>query len=287
MKKLIALILALTLCLAACGGNSGSKDTPLRPETGLPAAPESNLSVVPENTPVADNAAIVSYVEENKADLLAEMEESFAGSSGMTCTSDIRVSGMGFVITLYINEMDNVDAQTKAFLQETYDSMDSYFESSLDLMQMDLPELEYFEMRVCEVDGDLLATIVADGSVKPTTNLTPSATDNSAIIQYVDANKADLLSQMEASFASSSDMTCTSDIQVAGMGFVISIYINELNYMDAETKALMQESYDLMGDYFDSLLEMIQLDLPQLEYYEIRVCEVDGDLLASVVSGNK
>ena len=27
--------------------------------------------------------------------------------------------------------------------------------------EQELPELEYFEVRVCEVDGDLLATVVA------------------------------------------------------------------------------------------------------------------------------
>lgn len=137
MKKIIALVLALVLSLSlvACGGGSE------------PAK--------------VDNAKIATYVNANKADLLATMEESFATSSGMTCTSDIKVEGMGYVVTININELDEVDAATKELLQETYDSMDSLFEAALDEMQTELPELEYFEVLVCEVDGDLLATVTA------------------------------------------------------------------------------------------------------------------------------
>ena len=51
--------------------------------------------------------------------------------------------------------------QQKAQMKEAYDSMSSVFESSLELMQKDLPELEYYQVDVCEEDGDLLASIVA------------------------------------------------------------------------------------------------------------------------------
>ena len=138
MKKIIALVLALVLAmsLVACGSASSVEKK-------------------------VENAVISAYVEANKSDLLASMEESFATSSGMTCTSDIKVKDMGFIVTININELDDVDAATKALLQETYDSMDYLFESALDTMQEDLPEIEYFQVLVCEVDGDLLATITA------------------------------------------------------------------------------------------------------------------------------
>jgi len=137
MKKIIALVLALVLSLSlvACGGSTVEKKV--------------------------ENAAIAAYVEANKADLLASMEDSFATSSGMTCTSDIKVEGMGFIITININELDDVDADTKDLLQETYDSMDALFEGALETMQQDLPSIEYFQVLVCEVDGDLLATVTA------------------------------------------------------------------------------------------------------------------------------
>ena len=82
-------------------------------------------------------------------------------------------------------------------------------------------------------------------------------------------------------------MTCTSSIKVSGMGFVISLNINELDNIDSATKATLQSTYDSMGANFDTLLDQMQTELPELEYYEIRVCEKDGDLLATVVAGNK
>ena len=134
MKKIFALLLSLMLVfsLAACGGSDK-----------------------------ADNSKIKEYVAENKADLLSSMEQSFAASAGLSCDSDIEVKGMGFVISLNIHGLDDVPAEQKAQMKEAYDSMSSVFESSLELMQKDLPELEYYQVDVCEEDGDLLATVVA------------------------------------------------------------------------------------------------------------------------------
>ena len=140
MKKIIALTLALVLSLGliACGAS-----TPAPVETK------------------AKNAEIIEFVEKNKSDLLKTMEESFATSSGMTCTSDIQVEGMGFIISININELENIDDATKTLMQETYDAMGDVFTQSLSLFQQDLPALEYYQVRVCEKDGDLLATITA------------------------------------------------------------------------------------------------------------------------------
>lgn len=136
MKKIIALLLSLMLVfsLAACGGSDKAD---------------------------VDNSKIKEYVAENKADLLSSMEQSFAASAGLSCDSDIEVKGMGFVISINIHGLDNVPAEQKAQMKEAYDSMSSVFESSLELMQKDLPELEYYQVDVCEEDGDLLASIVA------------------------------------------------------------------------------------------------------------------------------
>ena len=140
MKKIIALTLALVLSLGliACGAS-----TPAPVETK------------------AKNAEIIEFVEKNKSELLKTMEESFATSSGMTCTSDIYVEGMGFVIVLNISEFDDLDDASKAMLQQIYDAMSGTFDSALATMQQELPDLEYFEIQICDTDGDLIATIVA------------------------------------------------------------------------------------------------------------------------------
>lgn len=144
LKKLLALLLSVLMLvsLAACGSSDKDKDDDKKEKEKA-------------------NAAIEEYVDENKDELLEAMEESFATSSGMTCTSDIEVKGDGFIITININELDDVEDDVKDSLQEAYDSMDSTFEDMLEDLQTELEEIEYFEIEVCDVDGDVLATIHA------------------------------------------------------------------------------------------------------------------------------
>lgn len=162
MKKLLSatLILALALALTACCCvNIPTSDTPsidsMIKDNPITAIPEEMLPTE------VDNSAIEEYLDKNKDVLISSMESSFAGSSGMTCTSDVWVEGMGIAISININEFDNMDDATKQLMQEAYDTMGATFDSALATMQQELPELEYFEVRVCEVDGDLLATVVA------------------------------------------------------------------------------------------------------------------------------
>ena len=102
---------------------------------------------------------VEAYVAEHKTELLSSMETSFASSSGMTCTSSIEVKGAGFIISVNINELDNLDDSIKEQMQSAYDSMQSAFDGMLEEMQQELPELEYFEIIVCEKDGDEISTI--------------------------------------------------------------------------------------------------------------------------------
>ena len=136
MKKIIAILLTLTLLvgLVACGGSG-------------------------EN---ADAKKVADYVDKNRSVLLSTMETSFATSSGLTCTSSIKAEGCGIVIDININELTDVDANTKAQLQAAYDSMDSYWDTMFDELQKELPELDYFVINVNEKDGTNLATIRAD-----------------------------------------------------------------------------------------------------------------------------
>ena len=159
MEKLLSVTLILTLALAltaCCCVNIPTGET-------LTPSVDNSISNIPDiQMPTeVDNSAIEEYLDKNKDVLISSMESSFAGSSGMTCTSDVWVEGMGIVIAININEFDNMDDATKQLMQEAYDTMGATFDSALATMQQELPELEYFEVRVCEVDGDLLATVVA------------------------------------------------------------------------------------------------------------------------------
>lgn len=286
MKKVLSLILALALCisLAACGASEKAEPTNENPiETT--AAPiettEAPVETTAEPTEAATEsamAAIEAYVNENKAALLATMEQSFATSSGMTCTSDIAVVDNGIVITININELDNVDQATKDQLQSTYSSMDTAFEELLTELQKEIPQVEYLTIVIGEVDGDVLASLTADGTVADTA---------SQVAKFVEENKADLLTSMEESFATSSGYTCTSDIRVEGNGFIISININEFDNMDQSVKDQLQTTYDGMAATFEDLLTQLQQLVPGLEYYTIEVNEVDGDNLAIITAGKK
>lgn len=133
MKKIfaIALVLVMMLSLVACGNDSKSDK-------------------------------VKAYVEDNKAVLLSSMEQSFASSSGMTCTSSIRVDGCGIVIDININELDGMGDAEKKMLQDIYDSMDAQFDLAFDQMQKELPELEFFTVNVNERDGDNVAVVKMD-----------------------------------------------------------------------------------------------------------------------------
>ena len=137
MRKVLSLILVAVLCLSlvACSGKKQENSGP--------------------------NPAVVEYVNENKSVLLESMEESFATSSGMTCTSSIEVIGSGIVISININELEDVPEETREMMQDVYDAMNPVFKQALDELKKDVPEVTALKIRVCEKDGDEVAVIQA------------------------------------------------------------------------------------------------------------------------------
>lgn len=144
MKKVLSLILVLVvLCsFAACSN----------PEAGGPS----------EDTNAAKYAKVAAYVEENRQALLTSFESSFTNSAnGLTCSTRITASKDGFVIDVSIDQLENVSDDIKSQMQSAYDALDPTFESALEAMQKDLPELGYFTVYVRDKNGDLLATVRA------------------------------------------------------------------------------------------------------------------------------
>lgn len=139
MKKVLSLILVAVLCLSlvACGGNT------------------------PDDSKPKNDPEVVAYVEEYGDVMLESMESSFATSSGMTCKSTIEAVGSGIVISININELEDVPQETKDAMQSAYDQMSSTFEGLLQQLQQEVPEVTYLKISVCEKDGDVLAVIKA------------------------------------------------------------------------------------------------------------------------------
>ena len=136
MKRLIAaaLMLMMIFTLVACGGGEKSDDA----------------------------AKVKAYVEEHEDELISGLEASFTQTSGMSCNSSIEVDGCGFIISIKIDGLDDIADDLKDQMQTAYNSLESTFDGALKDMQKEIPELDYFTIRVCEEDGDLLATINAD-----------------------------------------------------------------------------------------------------------------------------
>ncbi|MBE6713642.1 MAG: hypothetical protein E7580_09085 [Ruminococcaceae bacterium] len=117
---------------------------------------------------------------------------------------------------------------------------------------------------------------------KKTDEKKPTASNGKKIKEYVEENEEELLEAFESSFASSSGLTCTSSVEVEGNGFIIYVNINELEDLDNDMKKQMQEAYDSAEDYFDLLLDQLQDEVPEIEYFKIVVCEKDGDPIATI-----
>lgn len=131
MKKALALLLAVMMgfALAACGASAEEK--------------------------------IADFVREHEDELVEKMVGSAESTAGMDVEASIKASGLGMIMTLKFGNLQDVPESTKELLQQQYDAQASTFEDALEMMQTDLPELEYYKVLVCDKDGDVLATVVA------------------------------------------------------------------------------------------------------------------------------
>ena len=109
----------------------------------------------------------------------------------------------------------------------------------------------------------------------------------SKVASYVEKYGSSLVSGLEEAFATSSGMTCESSVKAEGTGIIIDIKINELDNLTQEQKDLMQGAYDAMGSSFDVTLTTVQKEISEVTYMTINVCEKDGDVVATIQSGQK
>lgn len=149
MKKILAIALAILMVvsLVACGKDNNTTN---------------NNNNNNNNNNTANDPAIEKFVNENREQLISTMESSFTqGSQGLTCKSSVTVKGKGFIMSININELTNVDDATKTQLQQGFDGMSDYFNQLLEQMKPELPTLEYYQVDVCDKDGNVLATVRA------------------------------------------------------------------------------------------------------------------------------
>lgn len=163
MKKTISLLLSLLMIFASstmlfgCEKDKAYVSDPstfIESVSETTAPPETEFSAEP-------NPAVAAYLEANKESIISTFESSVASSSGLTCQAEAEVIGSGFVVTFRINELSYIGPDAKKQLQTSYDGLNSVFEASLKAMQLEIPELAYFKLNVCDRNGDLIAVILA------------------------------------------------------------------------------------------------------------------------------
>lgn len=155
-------------------GNNNDKPTTNKTET-RPIAVAPSESEPEADKPVVDEpvdrpmpgvtetpSAITEFVNGEGGQMF--MEEFMVGfeSSGLTCTANIEAMGTGFVITICINELDDVSEEDKAAMQASYDEMAPLMGDAMEAMKAELEGLTYFCVNVCDVDGDFLASLYVE-----------------------------------------------------------------------------------------------------------------------------
>lgn len=106
---------------------------------------------------------IAAYVELYREEIIDGFNQGFGATSDITCTVTVEAERRGIVINCSIAEFVDLPDDVKNTLQSTYDGMESIFDSSLEMLRTELPEIEYLKMNICENDGDVVATILAQG----------------------------------------------------------------------------------------------------------------------------
>lgn len=217
MKKslisLLALVLSCVMLFAACGNKADDKkDDDKEEETTVAATTDANgESVTPsEGTPVVpstpapsvpaektDAEKVADYVAANESMLITAFETGFT-SSGLTCSTTAKAEGTGIILTINVNELDNLAAEQKTVMQTTFDQMAPSLSANLAEIQKEIPELDYIKVNVCEKDGDHVATINVGGAntdapvtPAPSAPVSGTAGENVGVKTYSMGSEAD------------------------------------------------------------------------------------------------
>ena len=188
MKKMLALLLALVMvfALAACGesGSNNKEDDTKATAANQEKEPAGDTNEDPEKNPEPskDTATVPSEdapvtedpdVDEPVVDEPVQGNPVERPMPGVTDTPSaitefvngeqgkVFMDGFaeGFVVTICINELDNVSEEEKADMQAAYDEMAPLMGESLTMMQAEVEGLTYFCVNVCDKDGDFLASL--------------------------------------------------------------------------------------------------------------------------------
>ncbi len=131
MKKLLAIVLALVLCLSlvACVGGGKTK--------------------------------VEAYIEANQ-DVFSGLSSALSTSTGMECSAEITAEGNGIIVSITFE-----DETATAFLNETVlsgleSTLQPTVDAQLESIQEDLAEAESLTYNIYDADGDLLLSVSSE-----------------------------------------------------------------------------------------------------------------------------
>ena len=189
MKKILALILALSMLLAfaACGEEPEEKkpqtdekapvETPVtdekapivaedpkaeEPEKEEPKSeePKAEEPVFLEKLPSGKTETPVEeYFKLNAKDFLAFVCDNYARASGTVCTGKLAAVGNTVTVDICIGGLVDVNEEMKAQVQNTYSTFGDIYSQLFEDLKRDVPELETMTINLCEEDGDILVPI--------------------------------------------------------------------------------------------------------------------------------
>lgn len=315
MKKITALLLALLMLFvfAACGASDKDDKKPDNKEeisttladdvedttsstpntdTSTSNPPAGDVSVTDMSAADTDEQKVAEYVTLYGSDIIAGFTSTMT-NQGMTCIPTVRADGTNIVMDVRIQEFDNLPEAAIANAQLAFDSMKSVMTLAVSELKKELPSLNCLVLNMCEVDGDIIATLTVDGSetdntvTTPTVEVpvtgTPNSADAQKVASFIALHEDELIDSFESSFTSAG-MTCTTSLEIEGTGFILTVCINELENLTEDQKAQMQTTYDALSSTFSLSLDMMQTDIPELTYFKVLVCEKDGDHIATIVA---
>lgn len=171
MKKksfvaLLALIVACMLVFAACGD---------KPATNVGSNADNTTASTEPSAPAVktDAEKVADYVAAHEEEIKSSFEAGFT-AGGLTCTSVVNTSGTGIILSININEFDNLTDAQKATMQASFDAAASSI-GGLAEIQKEIPELTHVKILIGEKDGDFVATMTIGEN--PNESAAPEATN--------------------------------------------------------------------------------------------------------------
>ena len=113
----------------------------------------------------------------------------------------------------------------------------------------------------------------------------PAGDAEAAVAEFVRVNGPGLLASFEEGFTSQR-LTCETEIEASGTGFIMAIAINELENVSDADKATMQASYDAQQAIWDAMLAECQAEEPAITYFVMFICDKNAEPLAIIAAGD-